>query len=160
MPTSAIGNKADAGFTLVEALTTLFVIALVAGAAMLVLPGPERETRAFAERFAARLALASDESVIANRQVALVMNAQGYGFARLEDTGWRDISAGSPLAFRPWPRELEAHVENAETSAPAQAVRFDPAGGATPARILLATPGSSWRVEVDGQGRPHVSRAQ
>jgi general secretion pathway protein H len=160
MPISAVGNRRDAGFTLVEALTTLMVIGLVAGAVMLAIPGPDRETRAFAERFAARLALAGEESVIVNRPVALVMNAQGYGFAKLDETGWEDMSAGSPLSFRPWPRNLEARVEAAEDREGEQAVRFDPIGSATPARIVLAAPGSAWRVDVDGQGRAHVARAE
>jgi general secretion pathway protein H len=160
MPISATGNRSDAGFTLVEALTTLVVIALIAGAAMLVLPGPERETRAFAERFASRLALAGEESIIVNRPVALILSHEGYGFARLEETGWRDMAAGSPLAFRPWPANLEARVEAAEAEAGAPAVRFDPMGAATPARIVIASPGARWRVDVDGQGRPHVAREQ
>jgi general secretion pathway protein H len=160
MPISAIGNRGDAGFTLVEALTTLVVIALIAGAVMLVLPGPERETRAFAERFASRLALASEESIIVNRPVALVMSNEGYGFARLEETGWRDMAAGSPLAFRPWPANLEARIEAAEASENGQAVRFDPLGAATPARITIASPGAAWRIDIDGQGRPHVAREQ
>ncbi|MGE0045487.1 MAG: prepilin-type N-terminal cleavage/methylation domain-containing protein, partial [Hyphomonadaceae bacterium] len=70
MATSAIGNRRfapDAGVTLVEALTALAIIALVAGMALLAMPGPDRAVRGAAEQMAARLALAADDSIIRNR---------------------------------------------------------------------------------------------
>jgi type II secretion system protein H len=164
MPTSAIGSdrrSSDAGVSLVEAMATLFIIGLMVSAVVLMAPPQDRETRALAERLAAHLTRASEESIIANRPVALVVTSEGYGFARLEENGWRPIETGSPLTFRAWPEgvaySIEAHEAEHDTD---RVVRFDPLGGATPARIVLARGGVRWSVAVDGQGESHVARIE
>ncbi len=163
MPISAIGRSrahSDAGFTLVEALTTLAVIALMAGAIVVMTPGPGRKTRDFAEQFALRVAMASDESVISNRVLALVVRDDGFGYARLQEGGWRDIEHGSPLAFRPWPAEIDYVLESTALDAEeGRVARFDPLGGATPAEIVVTGADVSWRVAIDGEGRAHVTSA-
>jgi type II secretion system protein H len=166
MPISATGRteRADSGYTLVEALTTLVIVGLVASAVMILAPGPDRTTGRFAEAMAARIAAASEESIIVNRPVGLFITDEGYGFARLEAAGWRRSTPASPLAFRPWPEGVAASVENAGAEDPARAdglvARFDALGGATPARIVLSGDGVRWIVEIDGQGRAHVERAR
>ncbi|MGE0597324.1 MAG: GspH/FimT family pseudopilin [Hyphomonadaceae bacterium] len=165
---SAIGNKrahAEAGFSLVEAMATLFVVGLMASAVFLLAPGRDDETRLFAERFASRLAMASEESVIANKPVALVLSRDGYGFTRLDERGWTPI-VQSALSFRAWPdhigyelsgAESDARIdEGADTARPA--VRFDATGASTPASISLSSGGAIWIVRVDGQGQVHVAR--
>lgn len=165
MRTSATGeDRADAGYTLLEALATLAIVGLLSTAVLLSSPGPERRTRAAAEEFAARLALASDESVLINRPVALVLSAEGYGFARLQDDGWRRIETRSPLIFRPWPNGIEHRVEAAEGLAPGipeeatRVVRFDSQGGATPARIVLSGGGAQYEIVVGPQAETRVAR--
>ena len=61
MPISATGNRArgDSGFSLIEAMTALLIVGLMAGAVLLLAPGPDAETKAFADRFAARVAMAT-----------------------------------------------------------------------------------------------------
>ncbi|MBL8549599.1 MAG: GspH/FimT family pseudopilin [Hyphomonadaceae bacterium] len=143
-------------------MATLMIIALVAGAVMLMAPPQERETRAAAEQLARRLTLAAEESIITNRPVGFVATAQGYGFARLEENGWTRIESESPLMFHVWPEgvtyTLEQERARADEEAPA--VRFDALGGATPARITLRRGGVRWRVDVDGQGESHVARVE
>lgn len=162
---SAIGNRrarGDAGYTLVEALTALAVVAFAAGAVLLMAPGGDRQTRSFAERFAAQAALAGQESIIRNRPVGLMITAEGFGYARLEAAGWQRIEGASALAFSPWPDHIAHRVEDgAYVDDPREdglAVRFDATGGATPARIAFSGDGARWVVEIDGQGRAHVSR--
>ncbi len=162
MPISATGNSGEAGFTLVEALTSLAVIALLAGAVVLMIPSPDHKTRDIAERFAARVALASDESVIVNRRLGLALKSDGYGFARLEEDGWRDLTGASALAFRTWPEDVRVYFEAEaveQTGAETYRVQFEPIGAATPASIVIESPSSRWRVDIDGQGTPHVARA-
>jgi type II secretion system protein H len=159
MPISSTGNRrADAGFSLVEAMTALMVAAFVAGAVFLMAPSPSREARAQTERFAQRLALAADDSVLRNRPVALVVTNDGYGFERLERNGWAPVEPGSPLRFRAWPQGLSYRVEAPEDVREGRVARFDATGGASPARIVLAGGGVRWRIEIDGQGRTHVKR--
>jgi general secretion pathway protein H len=170
MPTSATGKtehvvlRGEAGYTLVEALTTLVIVGLVASAVMILAPGPDRTTGRFAEGMAARIAAASEESIIVNRPLGLFVTAEGYGFALLEATGWRQSAPASPLAFRPWPDGVAASVERAGAEDASRedglAARFDALGGATPARIVLSGDGVRWIVTIDGQGRAHVERAR
>lgn len=154
----------DAGYTLVEALTVLVVIGIMAGAVVLLAPGPDKKARDFVERFAARLSLASEETVLRNRPIGLFINDEGFGFSRLERAGWTPAEAGTPLAFRAWPEGIDHRVE--ETAIPDDgrrdglAARFDSMGGATPARIALSGGGERWIVEIDGQGRARVSQAR
>lgn len=166
MPISATGNsarlKSDAGVTLVEALATLMIIALVAGMVMLMAPPQERETREAAEQLARRLSLASEESIITNKPVGFMVTPRGYGFARLDETGWHPIETGSPLMFRAWPQGVNYSVthERAVMDEEEPVVRFDALGGATPATITLRRGGVRWSVAVDGQGESHVARVE
>lgn len=165
MPMSATGNRPprrDDGYTLVEAMVTLAVLGLVAGAVMLSAPQPAHRVRDEATRLAARLAHASDESVMTNRAVALVVTPHGYGFARLEADGWRPIEAQRTLSFRQWPDGLDVSVKDAppdaQTTAEGRVVRFDPVGTATPGRIALVDAGVRYDVEVGGQAQIQVVR--
>lgn len=166
MPISAIGNRrcvADAGFSLVEAMTALFVVGLIAGAAFLMAPNEDAKVRRFAEAFASRLSMASEESIIGNRPVALLLSRDGYGFARLDERGWTALTQ-SALSFRTWPDHIEHRFEAGESDARADvgaedarpAIRFDSSGGATPGAVALRSGGAAWIVRVDGQGQVHV----
>lgn len=163
MPISAAGNlkraPRDAGFSLVEAMVTLVIIGLMASTVMLLAPSPDRETRALAEHFASRIAVASEEAIVVNRPMALVMTREGYGFARLDERGWMRVVDGSALAFRAWPDGVEYRVaEAADTETETErVVRFDAMGQATPARIVLTRAGSEWEITVNSEGRAHVS---
>lgn len=169
---SATGNSRriarlgpSAGVSLVEMMVALFIAAMVAGAAMLMMPGPDRTQHEAARRLAARLAAASDESVMANRRIALVVTPEGYGFDRLEENGWVRIADRDALIFRAWPRGVAPALPQTETSSPpgGRVAVFDPVGGASPARIALAgdatNDGKGWTVEIDGSGVIHVDRA-
>jgi general secretion pathway protein H len=139
-------------------------VALMASAVLLAVPGPDRATRNAAEGLAARLAMASEESIVRNRPVALVVTHEGYGFARLEERGWMRIETASPLAFRAWPDGVAYRVESASVDTAqreaGRVVRFDAMGGATPARIVLSGSGARFSVEIDGQGGTHVAQVE
>jgi type II secretion system protein H len=160
-PISATGNsrlKADAGVSLVEAMTALMIVGLMVGAVMLLAPGPDSKTRAEAERLAARLVLAGEESVIVNRPLSLVMNSEGYGFERLEDGGWFPAEHNSTLGFRAWPADVDvAIVEPDGADADGRIARFDALGGATPVAVVISGSGARWRVSIDAGGGVNVT---
>lgn len=161
MATLATGNKrlpADAGVSLVEAMVALLVISLSVGVVLLVMPGGDRAGRDTAERLAAQIVLAGEESVIANRPLSLVVTSEGYGFERLDEAGWTPVPANSPLGFRVWPDGLDARIpEDIEAG---RVTRFDPLGGADAASILLEQGGAVWRVEIAESGEVDVEQAQ
>lgn len=156
MPTSATGNKrarADAGFTLVEALVAIAVIALLAGMAMIASPGPDRQLQAQAERFAAFIARGADESVMANTAMALTVTTEGYSFARRTASGW------ARGAVRPWPAGVDISVQESEAAlSEGRVLVYDRLGEASPARIRMASAGAAFDVRVDGEGRVSVER--
>lgn len=152
-----------AGFTLVEMMVVLAVIGLLASAVMLAAPGADTRLHGDIDRLAARLKLASDQSVLMNREIALVAAAEGYHFERLEEDGWIRIDAPAPLGFQPWPGKTAPRVEVPEAveqdSEGSRLAEFDPLGGASPMRLVFGEAGLAWRVAVDEAGEIHVDRA-
>lgn len=114
------------GFTLVELMIVLAILALAATAVVLTIPGEERSVRSEADRLAARLAAARDVAVIEGRSVAVHFSPSGYGFERRIAGEWQPLP-GRPFEQRNWPAE----------------VRFSAAGGQGAARILFDRVGTS-----------------
>ena len=71
------GRKPRAGFTLVELMMTVAIIAMAGAAVVMVAPDPRPAVGAEAERFAARLASARDEAVLTNRPIAVETTTSG-----------------------------------------------------------------------------------
>lgn len=163
MPTSVRPSNTtaqDAGFTLVEVMTALLIASMLAGAVLLLWPGENMTVRSAAERLAARISAAADESVLSNRQIALVVTSYGYGFDRRELDGWRRMEGVSPLAFQSWPEATHAEIQKpAEAEQPGDRIAFlDPLGGATPMRLILGDT-VKWVVEIDERGAVHANPA-
>lgn len=163
MPISARQNslqKSDAGFTLVEVMTALLIASMLAGAVLLLWPGENMTVRSVAEKLAARLTAAADESVLVNRQIALVVTGDGYGFDRREVGGWRRIDGRSALAFEFWPASTRMEIEkpSAADQADGRIAILDPLGGATPMRIVIGD-AVKWVVEIDSEGAVHANPA-
>jgi general secretion pathway protein H len=140
-------------------LVALGVIALMAGIALIALPGPERHVQAAAERFAAYVARGGEDSVMANRALALRLTPEGYGFEARSPTGWAPLPPGGPLSFRRWPQGVSAAVE--EGFAPGQTqghlTIYDVLGAASPATVRLSGAAQDWRVRVEPSGQVHVA---
>lgn len=164
MPISVIGNKRprhDAGFSLVEAMAALMIIALVVAGVLLAAPGADSAAKGEAQRLAARVLAASEESILVNRPLALVVTSEGYSFERLEANGWVAAGHAAPFGFYAWPDDLNVVVaqRSGEADDP-RVARFDALGGATPALIVLGNDGASWRVGIEGDGGAYVARAE
>jgi general secretion pathway protein H len=149
-PTSATGDKARQGFTLVELLMVVAIIGLAAGAVVLTLPDPKPAVAAEAEQFAARLVRAREEAILTNRSVAVEATTQGYAFSAFDGLKW------APLSDGPFDAEVWAEGSTVSPAEPAVRVVFDPSGVADPARLTLAREGRSRTVSVDGAGEVRV----
>jgi general secretion pathway protein H len=86
---------AAAGFTLVEVLVTLFVIAALAGLAVVRLGDRDRGEALDTEarRLAHLIELAREEAILDGREWGFVLDGRRYGFVRLdeEDGRWRPV---------------------------------------------------------------------
>ncbi len=132
------------GFTLVELLMVVAIIGLAAGAVVLSVPDPRPAVGAEAERFAARLARAREESILTNRPVAVEATSAGYGFMVFDGARWAALSDG-PFGPETWTAGT--------TLEPSQVrILFDPTGVAEPAAVTLTRDRDSRTVSVDGAG--------
>jgi general secretion pathway protein H len=92
MPILATG-KGDKGFTLVELMVVIAIIALMTSAVVLAMPDGDGQTRIQAERFAARVALARDTAITKVRPVALIVDQAGYRFEQRQSGAWLPLEA-------------------------------------------------------------------
>lgn len=76
------------GFTLVELLTVLTIIALLSSAVILTIPERKSDAEQFAETMAVELNLAAQESLITGRPSALGLSQDSYGLMVYEGGAW------------------------------------------------------------------------
>lgn len=145
MPTSATGN--ERGFTLIELVIVLAIIAVGATAVMLSLPGPEATLRDSSERLAAQAAALRDEAVMTSQPMAIRIGAGGYGFERYDGRTW---VAETDKPFRAV-RLPEGMTVTAVPSGE-QRIRFDTTGLADPVVVSLGYRGLRSTVTVDAGG--------
>jgi len=139
------------GFTLVELMMTMVILGLAAGAIILTMPDPRPPVGAEAERFAARLVRAREESILSNRPVAVEAAASGYAFAAFDGVRW------SPLVEGPFGSESWQDGTTVTAAGMPMRVVFDPTGLADPARITLSREARAVVIVVDGAGEVSIN---
>ena len=152
IPISGIGAKRAAGFTLVELLIVLAILAAAATTVVLTLPDERGQLRRQAERFAARLQHAEQEAVLTNRRIAVRLDAQGYGF-RVQRAGqWQPLEAAG-LESAVWDERVTPILDQGD----GLVARFDPAGLTEPLRLVLALDEARVAVILEASGKVRVS---
>ena len=140
------------GFTLVETMVVLLLIALFAAAVVLTLPGAGGTWRA-TERFAAHLLHARDEAMLGMRPVRVVVDPHGYRFERQDWGRWQPLLDG-PFEPVRWESGVRPVLDGDGGSV---AFVFDLQGGAAGSSALVLDGGNAQvRVEVDPDGEVHV----
>lgn len=98
MLTSATGAAAvpehkrqEGGFTLLEVLIVVLIVGIVSGLAVIAVRGdPGEQVATEAKRLSALLTLASQESVLQSRELAVEFGRDGYRFLEFEQDGWTE----------------------------------------------------------------------
>ena len=153
--TGARSNADDRGFTLVELMVVLAIMAVAATAVALTIPGEERTVRSEADRLAARLAAARDVAVIEGRSVAVNLAPSGYGFERRISGEWQPLP-GRAFEQRNWPGDVRFSAGDGQGAA---RVLFDRVGTSPTPRVVVITGGDAREiVRVSATGE--VSRGQ
>jgi general secretion pathway protein H len=140
------------GFTLVEMMVVLAVLALAATLVLLTAPSGGSRVQGEADRLAARIAALRDLAIVEGRPMAIVVSPSGYAFERRMAAGW-EILPGRGFNRHDWapPVRLQAAAPTriafdpiGMTSAPATLALTD---GESVARVALATTGEVRRGE-------------
>jgi general secretion pathway protein H len=148
---------APAGFSLVELLVVVAIVAVVALAVTLSIGGSaERQLRREAERFDALVGQACAEAELGGREIGVVVGTDGYAFRRLSGSDWQDLPIDGVLRPRRWIDGLDPELARegrrvdllAPGDAQPQLVCFS-SGELTPFVLTLAL-GDAPRYRVSG----------
>lgn len=155
----------DEGFSLLETLAAVAILALASGVAVAALPpgGDPREDEALA--FAAKLERAADDAVLSGLVVGVDVDADGYRFRRRIAGAWRDAGRERAFAAHAWSEgaQVEVAVEGGrgdprrwadlpELEMHTPRLRLDPTGVATPAEVRIAHRDASYLVRLAADG--------
>ena len=155
----------ERGFTLVELMIVITVVALASAVVVLVIPDPRGRIRDDAERFASRTRAAhdaaieqqqgqagqDDAAIVSARPVSVWVTASGYGFDQRADGRWQALG-DKPLRVAQWGKGIQAAPLGGRDR-----VVFDPTGMADrPMTVELRRDGQSMRVSVGVNGAVKV----
>ena len=145
-------RSAEHGFTLVELMVVLALMALAATAVVLTLPSAGGGAMAEATRFAARVASLRDRSVIEGRTHGLWVTASGYGFERRAAEAWQPLEDGR-LSRADWRAGTAVTVDGAAQGR----LSFNRVGlPDRPMRIAFRAGDSAAAVVIDAAGEVAV----
>jgi general secretion pathway protein H len=142
-------RSAEHGFTLVELLVVLFIIALMSAAVLAALPDPGGALTGEAERFAARVSAAQERAVMDNRPISIRVDQAGYAFDWREGGEWRPIGQ-RPFDSRGWQQGTRAEVAGTGR------ILFDSTGFSEAQNIILEHGRDRVVVEISNGGHVHV----
>lgn len=143
-----------AGFTLVEILVAVAIVAIASAAAFLAWRGGDAGAlRRDAERFAGALEYAAQRAQWRHEDLAVSVDATGYRFWQRDAArdAWAPVAGDDVLVARAWP-EGSAFVGAARAGRalpPAALVALRADGRNDPLTVVLAAGDMRWRVDAD-----------
>lgn len=158
-------RRVNAGFTLVELLVVMLIVAMISGVVVLNMPPPAGNEKSEADVFAARLDAAAEMAVMTGSMIGLELDPGGYVYYRYNRGVWaamsdRTLSSGtfSPdLAVEftltdPAKKNETEETEPLDEEAPAPAVFFAPTGETTPLEADFKSRRGNVTVTLDAAG--------
>lgn len=139
----------EAGFSLVEVLVVLALLAVMAGASLISVGAANRgaQPETEAKLLANRLSLASDEAFVTGNQLSLSLDDAGYGVDvwSSESNDWTRHPSGLFGARHELPRGIRMEVDKRLERI---AIRPDATG--EPVTVMFSNSGGGWSVSHDG----------
>lgn len=147
MPISATGSN-ERGFTLVEMMVVIAIIAVATAIVMLTMPDPRGHVIRDAEKFAARAHAARDDAILQSRDMRIWVTPAGYGVERRRQGQWLALT-DRPFAPATWSDGTGALIG---TAGRAQ-IAFDATGAAaSPVTVTLVRESERATVTVSSNG--------
>lgn len=156
MPTSirATSDPRSNGFTLVELMVVVALMALASAVVVVSLPDPRASVNEDIDRFAARVSAARDAAVVEARPMSVWVTPSGYGFARRVAGQWVPLD-DKPFVTTDWRNGAVAELGDLGTTR----IVFDSTGAALAPLVLTLTRGDRHaRASVGSDGRVTVGR--
>lgn len=139
------------GFTLFEVMIVMVIVALLAGAAAMVVGGHQegRQLENEVRKLMARMSLAQEEAIFQNREIGLQLEPEGYDFRELDEARlqWSTLSQDymQPVKFPDWvyqeidgtPGEWEITGAEQKTVGFYPQILFFSSGESTPFKLIL-----------------------
>lgn len=138
------------GFTLVELMVTIAILAVAAGVVVLTVGGAGGGPREPAMRLATRIAAARDQAILTGRPMSVWLAPSGYGFDRFRGGHWEQVRE-KPFTANDWPAGTVLTLATADQGR--ARVRFDSLGlPDSTARFQLSRDGQVAQVQVFANG--------
>lgn len=144
--------KRGQGFTLIEMLVVVLLIAITATLVVVNLqPDPDKQAHLEAERFAALVDQAREESVLRGRPIAVEVDTakESYRFLVAGD-GWKPIVKDDVFRERKIPEPLTIKVQTgSQANPPDNKIVCQIDGSVSPFTVTIGTKHSGYKVSVD-----------
>jgi general secretion pathway protein H len=140
-------RSAGNGFTLVELMVVIAIMAVATAVVMLAIPDPRGRLIDDAERFAARANAARDDAILQSRDMRVLVTMAGYQVERRRQGKWQ-ILTDKPF--------MPARWADGTGATGATSILFDATGAAVPATVTLARDDQRVAVTVSGNGAIRV----
>ncbi|CAM3226644.1 hypothetical protein SPAN111604_11565 [Sphingomonas antarctica] len=143
----ASSRRSETGFTLIELMVVLVIVALASAAVVTALPSGAAGLRQEATAFAARAVAARNAAIVSGRPARVTADGAGYRVEERRGGRWLPWGgkAGRPVA---WERDTRATA--------AVTVAFDSTGLSDPATLRLQRAGRAIAVQVSADGTVRV----
>lgn len=157
-----IRRTQEQGFTLIEVLVVVFIVALASTVIIVSLPSSEKQTTVQAEKLLRELNFASRESIASGFPTALFLTEDGYAFKHFREQEWSpDIRSTKLSNNRFTPTRLALYLEDGpitvEQLDSKPVITFYPIGDATPASLIVEGEGPTLYVNVMDNAKIKIS---
>lgn len=151
------------GFTLIEVLVVVFIVALASTVIIFSLPASDKRTIVQADRLLRELNFASRESVASGLPTALFFTEDGYAFRLYREREWSENIRSTTLRSDKRSSKtrlgllLEDEIVTNEELPTRPIVTFYPIGDATPALLVLEGDGPTRYLQVKDNAKIELS---
>ncbi len=153
------------GFTLIEMLVTVVILAVLASVLVLSVGAGDEEQRLRreVERLQARIVYACERAELTGREVGLHLRAGGYAFSAMQGEGWRFIEDDPALKRTQLATSITLSADDealVESFAEQPQFLCFASGEATPLTIELAAGprASHWRIDIAFDGHTRLQQ--